>query len=162
MANAGSFFYVSDYAHLIFWDGVTPRFADSGSGYYVISATAHWVSGLARGRWLNSVLPERGWHGNLKDVAGRENNRRVSQGRNRFGLPECACRPHTQRSHRKLNDRSNLSRRLWGQFRNGHSRCGLSRFCSHAPADRRRWRVDIRPRPFPYPDLLECADQHLG
>lgn len=35
-SNANTFIYVPDFAHLIFWDGDTPQFADGGNDYYVI------------------------------------------------------------------------------------------------------------------------------
>lgn len=35
-SNANTFIFVPDYAHLIFWDGTTPQFADDGNDYYAI------------------------------------------------------------------------------------------------------------------------------
>jgi hypothetical protein len=53
-ANAKSFIFVkAPYYHLIFWDGVTPEFADGGSNYYTI-ADANPATGLqtAGGGWV--------------------------------------------------------------------------------------------------------------
>lgn len=38
--NKGSFIYVTDYAHWIYWDGTTPVFADGGSDYYTVANAA--------------------------------------------------------------------------------------------------------------------------
>lgn len=52
-SNAGSFIYVSDYAHWIYWNGTTPEFADDGSDYYAIGQRStgspgwHLVDGTA-------------------------------------------------------------------------------------------------------------------
>lgn len=35
-----TFIYVSDFAHWIYWDGTTATFADGGSDYYTVAATA--------------------------------------------------------------------------------------------------------------------------
>lgn len=35
-SNANTFIYVPDFAHIIFWDGDTPQFADGGNDYYAI------------------------------------------------------------------------------------------------------------------------------
>ncbi|MFP5230006.1 MAG: hypothetical protein ACLGXA_20510 [Acidobacteriota bacterium] len=59
-ANKDSFIFVSDYAHLIYWDGTTPVFADEGSDYYALGqrATAspgwHLVDGTANVPYLKA------------------------------------------------------------------------------------------------------------
>lgn len=35
-----AFIYVADFAHWIYWDGVTPIFADGGSNYYAVAPAA--------------------------------------------------------------------------------------------------------------------------